>query len=103
MINIKKVAEMPIASQPLFFNNSLSNSVLRTAGNLVTQLVAHPLLAPRHSDANLLKRMAEPTGLEPATSDVTVRPPGKRKCAKALIFQRINTSSVSTLDHIRLT
>ena len=32
-----------------------------------------PLLAPCHSDATFLRIMAEPTGLEPATSDVTGR------------------------------
>jgi len=38
---------------------------------MVIQLVTHPESAPRHNDAKLLKKMAEPTGLEPATSDVT--------------------------------
>jgi len=36
----------------------------------VTQLVAQRRLAPRHSDAKLLKKLAEQTGFEPATSDV---------------------------------
>ena len=39
----------------------------------VTQLVAQPRSASRHIDAELLKKVAEPTGLEPATSDVTGR------------------------------
>ncbi len=64
---------MLLTSQPLFFCNNLPISMHKTAGKMVTQLVAHPLLAPCHSDAKLLKIMAEPTGLEPATSDVTGR------------------------------
>jgi hypothetical protein len=39
----------------------------------VTQLVAHPLFTPHRNNRKLLKIMAEPTGLEPATSDVTGR------------------------------
>ncbi|CAN5823779.1 hypothetical protein BH20ACI3_BH20ACI3_11430 [soil metagenome] len=58
---------------PLFKQQTVELIAQDLAGKMVTQLVAHPQLAPRHNGAKLLKRLAEPTGLEPATSDVTGR------------------------------
>src|SRR5258708_11696375 len=58
---------------PLFKQQTVDLIAQDLGKPVVTQLVAHPLLAPRHADAKLLKKLAEPTGLEPATSDVTGR------------------------------
>ena len=58
---------------PLFKQQTVDLIAQDLGKKVVTQLVAHPLLAPRHADAKLLKRLAEPTGFEPATSDVTGR------------------------------
>lgn len=56
---------------PLFKQQTVELIAQDLAEKMVTQLVAHPQLAPRHNGAKLLKRLAEPTGFEPATSDVT--------------------------------
>ena len=58
---------------PLFKQQTVELIAQDLERKMVTQLVAHPQLAPRHNDAKLLKRLAEPTGFEPATSDVTGR------------------------------
>jgi integrase len=58
---------------PLFRQQTVDLIARDLEEKAVTQLVAHPQLAPRHNDAKLLKKLAEPTGLEPATSDVTGR------------------------------
>ncbi len=56
---------------PLFRQQTVDLIAQDLERKMVTRLVAHPESAPRHNDAKLLKKVAESTGLEPATSDVT--------------------------------
>src|SRR5439155_20015003 len=66
----------------------------------VTQLVAQPRLAPRHSDAKLLKKMAEPTGFEPATSDVTGRRSNQLNYDSALRHRRFSIADCRLINSL---